>query len=385
MASPEVLDFARLVEPIPGEDPAGADLRRDLAPDSIYRRLRAARIQAREAERREAERRIAHEEDDPQPTERNEPPDWRPILQLAPKALAEQSKDLEIAGLLIEALIREHGYAGLRDGFRLARELVERFWDDLYPPPEEEGVLDRVAPLTGLNGDEGNGLLIAPIGRAPITAPGSVGPLSVSDYNQACELQRIQDPDKRNRRLSQPGVVTTEMFDEAVSQTPAEWFENLLEDMAQCSEEFERLCTLLEEKCGQDESGHSLAPPSSAISSALQECRDTVSSISRHLLAPTAEEGEEVLAENQAGALQTAATGGASGPVQTREEAFRALLRAADFFKRTEPHSPVSYALEQAVRWGRMELPELLVELLPDPMAREQLFKLVGIKTPEDS
>jgi type VI secretion system protein ImpA len=58
-------------------------------------------------------------------------------------------------------------------------------------------------------------------------------------------------------------------------------------------------------------------------------------------------------------------------------------LVVAQFFKKTEPHSPVSYALEQAVRWGRMGLPELLSELIPDDASRVQLFKMVGIRPPE--
>jgi type VI secretion system protein ImpA len=57
-------------------------------------------------------------------------------------------------------------------------------------------------------------------------------------------------------------------------------------------------------------------------------------------------------------------------------------LRAAAFFKRTEPHSPVSYALEQAVHWGRMELPELLGELIADVNVRADLFKRLGIRPP---
>jgi type VI secretion system protein ImpA len=69
--------------------------------------------------------------------------------------------------------------------------------------------------------------------------------------------------------------------------------------------------------------------------------------------------------------------------VRTREDAFRALLQVADYFKRTEPHSPVAYTLEQAVRWGRMPLPDLLTELIPEQTAREQIFKIVGIKQPE--
>ena len=76
---------------------------------------------------------------------------------------------------------------------------------------------------------------------------------------------------------------------------------------------------------------------------------------------------------------------GLAAAVRTREDAFRALLQVADYFKRTEPHSPVAYSLEQAVRWGRMPLPELLTELIPEQAAREQVFKVVGIKPPEQS
>ena len=65
--------------------------------------------------------------------------------------------------------------------------------------------------------------------------------------------------------------------------------------------------------------------------------------------------------------------------MQTREEAFRALLQVSDFFRRTEPHSPVSYAVEQAVRWGRMKLPELLAELVADDSTRREIFKRTGI------
>jgi type VI secretion system protein ImpA len=71
-----------------------------------------------------------------------------------------------------------------------------------------------------------------------------------------------------------------------------------------------------------------------------------------------------------------------SGEIRDREDAFQTLLKVADFFRRTEPHTPVSYALEQAVRWGRMALPELLAELIPDEQPRVTLFKQVGIRPP---
>ena len=87
------------------------------------------------------------------------------------------------------------------------------------------------------------------------------------------------------------------------------------------------------------------------------------------------------------GSTQVAEAGGSAatpaaanaGKVVTRDDAFRLLLQVAEFFRKTEPHSPVSYSLEQAVRWGRMSLPELLADLIGDSSARDEYFKRVGI------
>ena len=369
MGSPEVLDFDLLLAPIPGENPAGEDPRQDFSPSSTYREVRARRSEARQLERS-----MAYDDDEsPGP-----PADWRPMLELGTKLLAEEAKDLEAAGLVIEALVRREGIAGLRDGFRLARELCERFWDNLYPTPDEEGVVTRVAPLAGLNGEDSDGLLMNPIGRLPITGGSTAGPFSAIDHQTALELERIEDPGKRSARMEQPDVVTLQQFDVAVSETPVEFVENLLEDLSDCSREFESLCSVLEEKCGKDERGFSLAPPSSNIRTALRECRELVEKTFRYLLSA----GDEAEGEEGGGELAVGSADKAKG-VTTREDAFRALLQVAEFFKRTEPHSPVSYALEQTVRWGRMPLPELLEELIQDSSTREQAFKLVGIRVSE--
>src|SRR5262249_7477380 len=79
--------------------------------------------------------------------------------------------------------------------------------------------------------------------------------------------------------------------------------------------------------------------------------------------------------------VATAATA-PHGSVQTRDEALRALSEVATYFRRTEPHSPLSYAAEQLVRWGRLPLPELLTELIPDNASRDYLFTLVGMDLP---
>ena len=371
MASPELLDFAQLLEPIPGENPAGKPLREDFSPTSVYHQIKDARAAARAAERSVVF-------DDEQSESQSSRADWKAILKLGPKVIAEESKDLEITAWLTEALVREHGYAGLRDGFRLIRELAELFWDDLYPLPDEDGVITRVAPVTGLNGEEADGVLITPIANVPITAEGTYRGLTVSDYQQASDLEQVADPDKRAQRIDQ-GAVTMQMFDKAVLETPPESFRELLEDLTQCSEEFGKLCAVMEEKCGEGEDGYPLAPPSSNIRGALQSARETLCNIAKGVLEDM--DAELVGGDGEGSMVPVDARPGSR--VQTREDAFRALLQVAEFFKRTEPHSPVSYALEQAVRWGKMPLPDLLAELIPEEAAREQLFKLVGIKPPE--
>jgi type VI secretion system protein ImpA len=66
--------------------------------------------------------------------------------------------------------------------------------------------------------------------------------------------------------------------------------------------------------------------------------------------------------------------------IRTREDAFKHLLKVAEFFRRTEPHTVIAFAIEQVVRWGRMPLPDLLTELIPEEAARKNLFKQVGIR-----
>src|SRR6516162_8266191 len=125
MASPDVIDFASLLNPIPGDHPAGVDIRADASPGSLYYLIKDARSAARAAERR-----LPESDNDAARA------DWRPVLKHGQKALVEKTKDLEVTAYVIEALIRLHGFAGLRDGFKLARGLVEQYWDGLYPLPD---------------------------------------------------------------------------------------------------------------------------------------------------------------------------------------------------------------------------------------------------------
>lgn len=70
----------------------------------------------------------------------------------------------------------------------------------------------------------------------------------------------------------------------------------------------------------------------------------------------------------------------ANAQVQNRDQAFYQMRELAEFFKKTEPHSPVSYLLEKAIRWGYLSLPELMSELLSDQQDTiNRVFNLSGL------
>ena len=380
MASQPVLDFDSLLAPVSDDQPGGVELKEHSSLSAVDYQIKDTRDSARASERQLLNARLYGDE---QEVARIDPPDWRKVKSLALDTLATKSKDLWVAAWLIEALARLDGFAGLRDGFRVTREIVERFWDGIHPRPDEDGYETTVAQLTGLNGEDSEGALIGPIESIPITQGRSHDPLTSRDYRQALDLESITDPERRAQRAAEAGVVTLEMFNRAVAETPPEFFRNLRDDIDQCLDEFNRLGEALESRCGENEDGYSAAPPSSQIRRSLEECRDRVSSLAQGILGDPSASGAVSGGETTAAEASGGAAGGqpaaSSGPVANRDSAFRTLLQVADFFRRTEPHSPVSYALEQAVRWGKMTLPELMEELISEEGTRDDLFRRVGI------
>ena len=173
MASPAVLDIESFLAPISEDAPTGSDIREDRSANSLFYQIKDARERARTAERN------AMLENDGGAGAIDE---WRSVLDIAPKILKEASKDIEVVAWYIEALVRIHGYAGLRDGFNLAHELAEKYWDDIFPIPDEDDYEDiretRCAPYAGLNGEGREGTLIPPLRNIKITEDREMEPFN---------------------------------------------------------------------------------------------------------------------------------------------------------------------------------------------------------------
>lgn len=362
----DIIDVAALLAPMAGDAPAGADLRQDVAADALYTRLRDARGEARMAER----------------AQENEegnyaiPPEWRTIRDLAYDALTAHTKDLEIAAWLAEALLRSDGLRGFTVGLRVMSGLVEQYWDDLFPLPDEDGVATRVAPVTGLNGQSGDGTLIQPLRRVPLFMRPDGDPLQFWQYEQSVALAGIVDETRRQQRIS-AGVIPFATLEAEAQVSGATTLAELQKDAAAALEAWGALSALLDARAGAD------APPTTRVRDVLEQIRGAAAKFA----GPSAPEAAPPLAEEAAPAtpaesVTAVASPAAASAITSRADALRALATIAAFFRRTEPLSPLAYTLEEVVRRAGMTWPQLLEEIIPDPNARAAVLNSLGIRPP---
>jgi type VI secretion system protein ImpA len=362
---PEGFDLESLLAPF-ADSPAGPDLRQDTTPQSPYFRLRDARAEAR-AEEREA---------DKESIDAEFPQQWRVVRQLALETIATRSKDLEIAAWLAEAALRLDKLRGFTAAARLMDGLVERFWESLHPPLDEEGLETRVAPVTGLNGSGGDGTLIQPLRKLVLFKRRDGTELKFWQYEQSAQAEALKEADRKHRHAT---------------GTPV--FSDLEEDARAAAKRGE-LTTLYREADGALEAWRSLGARLDVVAGAdsppTGRVRDLLIQISKlaatyapppspDLVDAAPPVSPSIIPDDTTPSSPARATADTSRAV-TRDDMLRELARIADFFRRTEPHSPLAYTLEEAVRRGRMTWPELLQEVMPDPSARNEVLTKLGIK-----
>ncbi len=353
-----------LVKPISKSNPVGHNLRKDDSPTSLYYKIKDARTRARNIERK-----IQQGEADLDATK-----EWQCVYETAIVILSKHSKDVEIAVWLLESLIRQHEFAGLNFGLQFLYQLLDRYWDDIFPLPDEDGLDTRLAPLVGLNGEDSEGCLIQPINDIPITQGSSVGPFSLWEYQQSLDITKIKDPKVLEKKIEQEAVMP-ESIKKAVEESTAQFYQELNDNVADCINSFSELNQLLEEKCGK------VAPPSSYIKRTLETYQDHIRFIIKDapfaILSDAASKNstenlsEETSSENHEAII--------SNNIDSRESALVLLVKIADLLKKTEPHSPIPYLLDRAVRWGNLPFPELLQEMINDEGARKSVYEMSGI------
>jgi len=338
-----------LLNPIPGENPSGEDLRYT----PIYDQLKEARREEEESEQGEWKTEIKKA-------------DYPRVIKLAVEAIASKSKDLQIAAWLTDALLRTEGFAGLKQGLELLRGLVGTFWETVYPQLEDGDLELRAAPLEWVGSS-----LVLPLQMVPLNKA-KHGWLDYTESRKiSYEEQADTDAKKEARtRALQDGKVAPEDFDKSFSETPKAFYVSAEATLDNCTAELQALDTLCGEKFGD------AGPSFRELKKGLETVRHSV-----HLFLQKKRETEPDPVETPAGqgvageagegvSAGQAAAGGAFGqraagvagiviPLADKEppgrrEAIASASLAAAALRKLDPCSPAPYLMMRGLRWGEL-------------------------------
>jgi type VI secretion system protein ImpA len=218
-----------LLTPVPGANPSGVDLRYDSKTEAI-KEARREDLDVAQGEWKTALKTA----------------DYPQVIKLAGDLLATRGKDLWIAVWLVDAHIRREGFAIIPPSFEFLTQLLEQFWDTLYPEIEDGDLELRVAPLDWLGTK-----LEQPLSFLPITSNG----LSFVQCKQSRLIGYEQDATTEEKQQARQqaikeGKPTAEEFDAAVIGTSREFYEDIQELLGRALDKLEVLTRLCNEKFG---------------------------------------------------------------------------------------------------------------------------------------
>jgi type VI secretion system protein ImpA len=329
-----------LLIPIEGANPSGANLRYD----PVYDKIKEARREEDKppAGMTEHDRKVA---DNPQ------------VIKLATGLLQTKTKDLQIAAWLTEALLKQKGFGGLKDGLALCLGLVDKFWDTLYPELEDGDAQSRGGPL-GFVGSK----LDIPVKLVPVVEK---APYGLIDQQQSREVgyedqAKTDETKKKRAQLLKDGKLAPENFDKAFEETTKKFYAQNEQDLDACLATLAQLNKICDEKFGDD------GPAFGPLQSALEAARHLIHGFLQKKREKEPDPVEPTPVAEVVADAESADAG--EGPTRTslvfsvenssepadRVDAVRKVAEAAAFLRRREPKSPASYLMLRGLRWGEL-------------------------------
>ncbi|HST22727.1 MAG TPA: type VI secretion system protein TssA [Blastocatellia bacterium] len=364
----EVINVESLLVPISDENSAGENLQYS----GLHDEIREARRADDDLEQGDWKRDL-------------KTADWRQVFTLSTEALTDKTKDLQICAWLAEAFVKLHGLSGLRDSLKLMRGLHEQFWDTIYPEIDEGDLDARANALAFM--DRQTAIAIKDV---HVTSTGNGANFSYTQYEDskqfdipedlsALSSEQIERIDAMKAQIAEERRLTTDDWAKAKKATRRAFFEELYALLNECWDEYQSLDQVMDEKFGRQ------TPGLGDLRKTLDAIRSLIGNIvkEKRISEPYPDELEQSTASESDGDEGGAGynTTGTNGSIRARQDAFRRLSEVADYFRVSEPHSPVAYLVERAIKWGQMPLESWLEDVIKDGGVLGQLRETLGIKS----
>jgi len=357
-----VLNFNQLLEPISDDSPAGENLTFSVEVDAINH---------------------ARKFDDPSLDQGEwvvalKEADWEFVYEHCVKLLDSKTKDLRLAAWLAEAAAKMRQFEGLAAGFELLAELCDRYWDTLHPVVEDDDLAQRVGNLAWLLTRS-----IQLVKEIPLTE-GRGSAYSWIDFESARARanQALRTGETVRSSEAKPDISVLET---ARRKSSKGFYKNLLASALHCQEMLVKLERSLDLRLGLE------GPSFRALKDSMDSVVPTIERYASEAGVATSP-AESVLAANKSStepvpmssAIEPVVAAVYAG-IANRAQALEQLRLVAEFFRRTEPHSPVAYLADKAAQWGDMPLHAWLKTVLKDAAALASIEEMLGVKPDESS
>jgi type VI secretion system protein ImpA len=284
---------------------------------------------------------------DASPAKPVDPPDWRAIREKSLETLAK-SKDLRVLAHLGTAVLRTDGLPAFSRTLEAASHWLTAFWAQAYPLVDEDAILRRNA----LNCFADPMAVVDGLRRLPLVKSPQYGTFSLRDIEIAAGQVAPRDGDTRPDENH---------INAAFASMPLDDLTQLQASAANARAALQSIDARMRESAGSE-----ATPTFDPLAAQL-------ASLDRVLKAQLAARpnGDGATAENtDGGAGGTVAAAGTVGAIRTRQDATRALDAVADFFRQTEPSSPIPLFLDRAKRLVAKDFLEVLADIAPEAVGQ---------------
>jgi type VI secretion system protein ImpA len=348
-----MLHFNELLEPISQASPAGIDVTFSTDVDAVNK---------------------ARQFDDPSLDQGEwvtaiKEADWQFVYDKCAALLATQTKDLRVAGWLVEAATKRRQFEGMAAGFELLTQLCERYWDVLHPLIEEGDAERRIGNISWLLSRS-----VQLVKEVPLTQARDAA-FSWTDFEAA--RARVNAATRTGEAVTEiPGQPNMATLDAAKRKSSKGFYEALINDAVHCQAMVADFESTVDKHLGAQ------GPSFGQLKDALATVLDTIERFGTDvgLKSPTTALATDGAGEAISSANESAAVA-ANGQINNRDQALERLRQVAEFFRRTEPHSPVAYLADKAATWGDLPLHTWLKTVVKDPTSLAFIEEMLGVKS----
>jgi type VI secretion system protein ImpA len=348
-----IIDVEKLLAPVNGESPAGADLSYDPSFMEIEQ------LAAGKPEQQVGDTIIAAED-----------PDWKELKSRCTEALG-RSKDLRLAMHLLVTAVKMEGMTGLRDGLGLVRGMLEKYWDKFYPQLDPEDGNDPLLRMNIISTLTDPTVFRRRLREAPLTMSQMMGKFGLKDIEVATgEVPRPEDPNIPK--------IEMKTIEAAFEDTPLDYLQGNAAAVDAAIEHVKAIDTFITKTVGAGK-----AINFRELEAVLKKAKtQTANYLAKRGIGSAEPSGDGAAA----GATSSGGGGGGgamaiSGDVRTPQDVIKLIDKICSYYERNEPSSPIPLLLKRAQRLVSKNFLEVIKELTPDTL--RAIEALGGIQSPQ--